>query len=359
MGLVLTLQLLLSSLLCARPYAFIPPSIAPVPSSGVNARQRTELHTTSVTAPANAPHNSHAGPPSTVTTRDLLSLDSIREGLIRQEDSIIFALIERAQFRQNSDAIYKSKKFKLQQQPGSDEALGQEASFLEYVLLQTEVVHASVRRYCSPEEHPFFPSYLPEPMLPALDFPQILAPNTVNLNNEIMARYIEEIVPSIAGGGDDEQHGSSVLCDITALQALSRRVHFGKFVAESKFQESEEKYRSLCKAGDARGVNELLTNSAVEKQVCKRSAIKASTFGQDIDSTGQKGAHLMTSSPLTLAADPSLSSGLSSLSPLSSSLSSHVNPSQLEPEIMAGIYRDFIIPLTKDVEILYLFERTG
>lgn len=36
--------------------------------------------------------------------------------------------------------------------------------------------------------------------------------------------------------GDDEQHGSSVVCDVNALQALSRRVHLGKFVAESKFQ---------------------------------------------------------------------------------------------------------------------------
>lgn len=36
--------------------------------------------------------------------------------------------------------------------------------------------------------------------------------------------------------GDDDQHGSSVVCDVNALQALSRRVHLGKFVAESKFQ---------------------------------------------------------------------------------------------------------------------------
>lgn len=39
--------------------------------------------------------------------------------------------------------------------------------------------------------------------------------------------------------GDDEQHGSSVVCDVSVLQALSRRVHLGKFVAESKFQVSK------------------------------------------------------------------------------------------------------------------------
>ena len=36
---------------------------------------------------------------------DALSLNSIREALIRQEDTIIFALIERAQFGRNVDGI--------------------------------------------------------------------------------------------------------------------------------------------------------------------------------------------------------------------------------------------------------------
>lgn len=40
--------------------------------------------------------------------------------------------------------------------------------------------------------------------------------------------------------GDDKQHGSSVVCDVSALQAISRRVHLGKFVAESKFQVSQK-----------------------------------------------------------------------------------------------------------------------
>ena len=31
-----------------------------------------------------------------------------------------------------------------------------------------------VRRYCSPDEHPFFPTDLPDPLLPLLKFPQVL-----------------------------------------------------------------------------------------------------------------------------------------------------------------------------------------
>jgi chorismate mutase len=49
-------------------------------------------------------------------------------------------------------------------------------------------------------------------------------------------RYINEIIPAVCKPGDDEQHGSSTLCDITALQAISKRIHLGKFVAETKFQ---------------------------------------------------------------------------------------------------------------------------
>ena len=48
-----------------------------------------------------------------------------------------------------------------------------------------------------------------------------------------MEKYLKVIVPAIAEKGDDEQYGSSVITDIAVLQALSKRVHFGKFVAES------------------------------------------------------------------------------------------------------------------------------
>lgn len=89
----------------------------------------------------------------------------------------------------------------------------------------------------------------------------------MDVNPQILSLYIEEIVPAVCKAGDDEQHGSSVLADITLLQAISKRIHLGKFVAETKFQEAEEKYRSLVMADDVDGVMELLTNRAVEERV--------------------------------------------------------------------------------------------
>lgn len=68
------------------------------------------------------------------------SLDSVRSSLIRQEETIIFSLIEREQFRQNS-AIYMERTFRLNRLNVSD-LYGRDASFLEYMLCETEKLHA-------------------------------------------------------------------------------------------------------------------------------------------------------------------------------------------------------------------------
>ncbi|CAM9641987.1 unnamed protein product [Ectocarpus fasciculatus] len=263
------------------------------------------------------------------------SLESVRGSLIRQEETIIFALIEREQFRCNN-AIYTDRTFRVNRSDAAD-IYGRDASFLEYMLSETEKLHATVRRYMSLEELAFFPMFLPEPILPPLDFPRLLAPNDVNVNGQILKRYVSEIVPMICEPGDDDQHGSSVVCDVNALQALSRRVHLGKFVAESKFQEDSKTYQELCRAGDALGVLELLTNKAVEEKVLKRAFMKASTYGSDINDVSAS------------AEDAKGGDGAAKAE----------QNFKVNPQFIVDIYRDTVIPLTKDVEILYLFQRTG
>ncbi len=51
-----------------------------------------------------------------VMTKDIYSLESIRQSLIRQEETLIFALIERAAFRHNEYA-YTEKNFTLTPDP--------------------------------------------------------------------------------------------------------------------------------------------------------------------------------------------------------------------------------------------------
>jgi chorismate mutase len=89
-------------LLSASQYAtaYTPPSMSKSPrwsSSSLFSAAAQEVDGTTDTAQ----ENDH------ITTRDLLSLDYIRSTLIRQEETIIFALIERAQFRQNRKVYEK------------------------------------------------------------------------------------------------------------------------------------------------------------------------------------------------------------------------------------------------------------
>ena len=49
---------------------------------------------------------------------------------------------------------------------------GGKPSFLDFVFRETEKIHSLVRRFTSPDEHPFFTD-LPEPVLPLIDFPQV------------------------------------------------------------------------------------------------------------------------------------------------------------------------------------------
>jgi chorismate mutase len=238
-----------------------------------------------------------------------LLLESIRDNLVRQEETILFALIERAQFRVNS-TIYR---------PGAlGELLGGE-SLVGYLLRETETIHARMRRYTSPDEHPFYTG-LPEPILPALRFDENpLRPNTVNINADIRRNYETAVVPAICEDGDDGQYGSSSVADVSCLQAISRRVHFGKFVAESKFRARPELFAPLIRAADEQGLMERITDTVVERAVLDRVREKARTYGQEF-------------------------------------LSQRTAPT-LDPEVARMIYADHIIPMNKRVQVAYLLAR--
>ena len=52
----------------------------------------------------------------------------------------------------------------------------------------------------------------------------------------------------------------------SGAQALSKRIHYGKFVAEAKFLAAEDRYRALIEARDAEGIMDALTDRAVEQK---------------------------------------------------------------------------------------------
>jgi chorismate mutase len=301
-----------------------------------------------------------------VKTVDVLSLNSIRSTLIRQEETIIFALIERAQFRQN-DIVYRKDGFGSlgipvgSTDPNTDEPL----SFMEYMLVGTEALHCGARRYKSPEEHAFFPERLPDgpiKALPDLQYSQELLSSengaaNVNFNKRLLQIYISQVVPAVCRPGDDEQHGSTVLCDIAVLQALSRRVHYGKFVAESKYRSDPISYQKLVDANDADGVMALLTDLVVEEKVLRRARLKAATYGSEpllSELPPIEGSDATS----TLVATAAASAVVAALSALNMVESAH-RDSKVDPSVIEQVYRDIIIPMTKDIEVAYLFLRCG
>ncbi|RDW69622.1 putative chorismate mutase [Coleophoma cylindrospora] len=246
-----------------------------------------------------------------------LDLGNIRFQLIRLEDTITFHLIERVQFPLNG-TIYK---------PGAIEIPGWDRSFLDWTLFQQEKLQSKIRRFESPDEYPYFPDALEKPILKPLDYPKILHKNDVNINDQIKKSYIDNFLPGACPnfGRDDrgereENYGSTAVCDIACLQALSRRIHFGKFVAESKFSTETELFTKLIQDGDREGIANAITKPAVEKQVLARLRLKAETYGKD-PSTGADG------------------------------------PAKINVDAVVRMYEDFVIPLTKEVEVDYLMQR--
>lgn len=156
------------------------------------------------------------------------------------------------------------------------------------MLREQESLQSLVRRYQSPDEYPFFPDALQTPILQPLHYPQILHPNSVDVNKELKEKYIGVILPNACGkferedrGETEENYGSAATCDVALLQALSRRIHFGKFVAESKFQQETERFVQLIRANDREGIGAAITNELVEKKVLERLGLKAKTYGTD------------------------------------------------------------------------------
>ncbi|KAI0661930.1 chorismate mutase [Cubamyces menziesii] len=270
---------------------------------------------------------------------DPLSLDRIRAILTRLEDTIIFSLIERAQFAHNPKAYRRGEFQELKD-------IGFNGSWLEWFLKETETFHAKARRYTSPEEYPFTdPKELPPPILKPFPHPPILHPNQVNVNASILSFYVQHIVPRItrqatlalsaakrAAGisGDDEfeddgNYGSAAFVDLEVLQAISKRVHYGKFVSESKFRDDPAAFIPHIQARNRDALAALITKPEVERKLLQRLRNKANLYAINFSPEGE---------------------------PLDDSATR-----KIDVDGVVELYEHYIIPLTKEVEVDYLLVR--
>ncbi len=240
-----------------------------------------------------------------------IDLEAVALRLEGLEETIIYHLIERAQYRLNA-VVYE---------PGKSAFSGfDRESLLDIRLLYHERMDAEFGRFCVPEERPFS-SGLPAPRrqvnLPV--YPLALADfDAVNLTAEIKRSYIA-FLRAFTAAGDDGQYGSTIEHDVFTLQAIARRIHYGAlFVAESKYREDPAGYGSLAEGNKREAIMARLTRREVEERIIARVKDKVD------------------------AAQATANRKVRTL---------------VDPEAVVRFYRDTVIPLTKEGEVRYLLNR--
>ncbi|XP_047944978.1 chorismate mutase 1, chloroplastic-like [Salvia hispanica] len=258
-------------------------------------------------------------PKRRVDKSQMYTLEGIRESLVWQEERIIFCLVDRTQFCYNAPTYY----------PHGFTKDGFRGSIVEYVVKETEKIQAKAGRYASPYERPFFPDILPKPLFAPLEYPQVLHPaaDVININFQVWNMYFRNLLPGLVKEGDDGNYGSAALLDALCLQTLSKRIHYGKFVAEAKFQASPDVYKAAIIEKDGGQLMDLLTYETVEDTITKRVELRTRKHGQEeilCECTGEV-----------------------SMEPVY----------KINPSIVGELYRQWIMSLTKQVQVEYLLRR--
>ncbi|KAK9947207.1 hypothetical protein M0R45_012639 [Rubus argutus] len=122
-------------------------------------------------------------------------------------------------------------------------------SLFHFIVKGTESLQSQAGRYKSPEELPFFPENLP---------PSLLPPSAVHRNCFLclLSRVMMETM---------QQTGPP--SDLDCLQAISRRIHYGFYVAEVKFRDAPQDYEPAIRAQDIEGLMKLLTFTGCGRDV--------------------------------------------------------------------------------------------
>ncbi|OIW14379.1 hypothetical protein TanjilG_15733 [Lupinus angustifolius] len=214
------------------------------------------------------------------------TLDSVRDVLVREEDIIIFGLIERAKFPLNFNA-YNKNYFNI-----PSFAL----TLLHFVAIDTEALQAKGGRYGNPEENPFFPEKLPPSFVTPYPFTKFLHAGgaSININKSIWKFYLDEFLSKWFDVlGDDGNYAQTAASDFSLLQ-------------------------------DKKGIEKLLTDTSVEEKVIKRVEEKARVYGMYV--TLNKG-------------------------------NKNGTKYKVDPLVVSTLYKKWLIPLTKSVEVEYLLHR--
>jgi len=236
-------------------------------------------------------------------------LTLIADRLESMEETIIARILDRMQYKRNR-AVYST-----------DKVLINTLSPLDYMHRLSEQIFAQLGKFTLAEEKPFFKDTALPINTNIVQKKERFCPNIlnhINMTGEIKRRYISFINISCEDG-DDNEYGSTAEADMSALAAISKRIHYGSFyVAESKFLSDPKKYIEAVKTQNENAVRELLTRREIEERIVSRVIDKCDKIQGAYTSKLRK---------------------------------------KIDSRLIGDFYENTIIPLTKDGETKYLFRR--
>lgn len=133
---------------------------------------------------------------------------------------------------------------------------------------------------------------------------------------------------------DDGNYGSASTIDVEVLQAISKRVHYGKFVSESKFIQDPGAFIPHIQSRDREALEALITKPEVELRLLGRLHKKVETYSQDIAAEGDSAPKINGANGFR-----------------------RLNGGKIDIDGVLDLYESYIIPLTKEVEVDYLLHR--
>ena len=240
----------------------------------------------------------------------LLDFDAVLRRLEGLEESIITSLLERAQFPLQAE-IYGATAKGL----NGDENGNLLASWLAY----REKREALCGLFDLPEERPFTKGLAEaEPETPASTPWALPGFEVANVTGRILEAYLS-FIPAICEPGGASNPTFLVLRDIDALKLISRRIHYGSFyVAAYKYTSAPGVFAPLIRAEAEDEIERRITRKDAEDRVVERVTQKAGRLQQGLNRQVRR---------------------------------------FVEPGLIARFYREAVIPLTKQGEVLVLLKR--
>lgn len=195
-----------------------------------------------------------------------MDLCKIRKHLSKLEDIILRGLVERYQYSINYKCYTQNNELKILTYD----------SFFDYMLHNTEKVHAIAGRYLNPYERPYSEN-LPSAIIVSNILPNYKKDILININNDIRKQYLNFIQNNF-NEGEDGEYGDSVTRDIHLLQIISKRIHLGIQVMHIKYHKNITLFQKMVKNKEY-DIMDTITSSKVEEQIIDRVQEKAKNYG--------------------------------------------------------------------------------